>query len=143
MVKRLLSDDDVARKRHKPIADYHQPQFSPRTTDWMHRLHNQSIYETAKNLYNRSQNLQAKGDAKLREMLPTSDGRDMKYEHFTPVQQQPTGPKTFNEAIATIRELEWKEMLLKEENMGLREKCDKQTKTIQDLNRKDQQGDGS
>ncbi|KAL3594460.1 hypothetical protein FPOAC2_08773 [Fusarium poae] len=133
MTKRLLNNDSVARKRHKPTTDYHQPQLSPRTADIMTRLQNQSLYEEARGLYEESQRCQDKGDAKVREMVPTSDGRDMKYEHFTPVQHETTNPKTFDEAIVRIREFERKERSWEEERMAYREKCDKQARVIQDL----------
>ncbi|KAM0240313.1 hypothetical protein ACHAPO_002209 [Fusarium lateritium] len=136
MAKRLLNDDSVARKRHKPTTDYHQPQLSPRTIDMMPRLHNQSIYEEAQGFYDKSQRYIAKGDAKLCEMLPTSDGRDMKYEHFTPVQHETVNPKTFDEAIVRVRELERVNRSWEEEKMAYKEKCDKQAQMIRELKKK-------
>ncbi|CEI69375.1 hypothetical protein FVEN_g6906 [Fusarium venenatum] len=136
MAKRHLNDDSVARKRHKPTTDHHQPQLSPLTIDVMPRLHSQRIYEEAEGSYNKGQRYLAKGDANLREMLPTSDGRDMKYEHFTPVQHESVNTKTFDEAIVRVREFERKERLWEEEKMACKEKCGKQARVIQDLKKK-------
>ncbi|KAG8669443.1 hypothetical protein FPOAC1_008838 [Fusarium poae] len=72
MTKRLLNNDSVARKRHKPTTDYHQPQLSPRTADIMTRLQNQSLYEEARGLYEESQRCQDKGDAKRNTLLSKS-----------------------------------------------------------------------
>ncbi|UZP41816.1 hypothetical protein NXS19_009632 [Fusarium pseudograminearum] len=136
MTKRRLSDDVAARKRHKPTTGY-QPQLSPHTTDTMTRLHNQGIYETVKGIYKESQDLRVAGDAKLHEMLPTSDGRDMKYKDFMPVQHETVYPRTFHEAIVRIRKLERnhmeRERLWDVTRMTLKEKLDKKDQEIRDL----------
>ncbi|QPC79212.1 hypothetical protein HYE68_009964 [Fusarium pseudograminearum] len=136
MTKRRLSDDVAARKRHKPTTD-DRPQLSPRTTDEMTRLHNQGIHETVKRIYKESQDLRAAGDAKLREMLPTSDGRYMKYEDFMPVYHEAVYPRTYHEAIDRMAKLGRDYMerarLWDVTRMALKEKLDKKDQEIRDL----------
>lgn len=113
MVKRRHSGDELALKRPRTTSYHYQPQVSLKTADMIPRLVNQGIFEIVERIAKKITKYESKIEylkseryAELRKMLPTSDGRDMKYDHFTSVQEEGTSRSiTYDQAIAKIKEL--------------------------------------
>jgi hypothetical protein len=98
------------------------------------RLVNQSIYEDLKDTEEKGQNLPAERRAiMLSKMLPTSDGRDMKYEDFTPAYHEETRLASLREANFKIEEFERREKCWEEERKLWLKQENERIKMIEEL----------
>ncbi|RGP76408.1 hypothetical protein FLONG3_5292 [Fusarium longipes] len=133
MTKRRRMSDNLSRKRRRITNNQLQPPYPLPTTDVANRLNNQSVYYVLKKIDKDIENLEDQRERMLKKMLPTSDGREMKYEDFATVQRDAPEPTNLQEAKVKIEDLQQKNLFWELERRSLYKKDDKREESIKEL----------